>query len=48
MAGIALIAWTYVVAWNNVYAQHAIIQDLLDCVAEARRRQGLDGAGSAG
>lgn len=48
MAGIALVAWTYFAAWNNVLAQHAIIQALVEKVAEARRRQGLDEEGQAG
>jgi len=41
-AGIALIAWTYVVGWNNILANHAIIQQLVDEVARIRRLRGLD------
>jgi hypothetical protein len=40
--GIAIIAWTYVVAWNNVSANHAIIERLLGEVARIRRERGLD------
>ena len=42
MSGIALIAWTYIAAWNNILAQHAIIQDLVAQVAEVRKKQGLN------
>lgn len=41
--GIALIGWTYVVAWNNVFAQHTIIQELVAQVDQVRRKRGLDG-----
>jgi hypothetical protein len=40
--GIAAIGWTYVVAWNNVVAQHAIINELIARVADVRRKRGLD------
>ncbi|HEY3395523.1 MAG TPA: cytochrome b/b6 domain-containing protein [Lacipirellulaceae bacterium] len=40
--GIPLIAWTYVVAWNNVSANHAIIERLVAEVARIRRERGLD------
>lgn len=40
--GIPLIAWTYVVAWNNVSANHAIIEQLVADVARIRRERGLD------
>jgi hypothetical protein len=40
--GIAVISWTYVVAWNNVVANHAIIEQLVRDVAEIRRERGLD------
>jgi hypothetical protein len=42
ISGVALIAWTYITAWNNIHAQHAIIQELVQRVAEIRRQQGLD------
>ena len=41
-AGILLIGWTYVIAWNNIVANHAIIQQLVDEVARIRRQRGLD------
>jgi hypothetical protein len=40
--GIPLIAWTYVVAWKNVSANHAIIEQLVAEVARIRRERGLD------
>jgi hypothetical protein len=40
--GILLIAWTYLVAWNNIQANHAIIQLLVSEVARIRRQRGLD------
>jgi hypothetical protein len=42
VAGIALIAWTYVAAWNNVVANHAIINSLVEEVAKIRREKNLD------
>jgi len=39
--GTAFIAWTYVVAWNNIVANHAIINELVDKVAAVRRERGL-------
>jgi hypothetical protein len=43
--GIPLIAWTYVVAWKNVSANHAVIEQLVADVARIRQERGLD-AGS--
>jgi hypothetical protein len=40
--GIALIAWTYVVAWNNIVANHAIIERLVAEVARIRQQRGLE------
>jgi hypothetical protein len=37
MGGIVLIAWTYFAAWNNVVANQAIINKLVDEVAQTRR-----------
>jgi hypothetical protein len=42
IGGILLIAWTYVVAWNNIFAHHAIIEQIAAQVAAARRERGLD------
>jgi hypothetical protein len=39
---IPLIAWTYVVAWKNVSANHAIIEQLIAEVARIRQERGLD------
>jgi hypothetical protein len=40
--GIGFIAWTYVVAWNNIVANHVIIQQLVADVARIRRERGMD------
>ena len=41
-SGIGLIAWTYLVAWNNILANHAIITGLVAEVARERKERGLD------
>lgn len=41
-SGIAVIAWTYFAAWNNVVANHAIINKLVADVARVRRERSLD------
>lgn len=38
--GMLAIIWTYYVAWNNVAANHAIIRQIVDKVAEIRRETG--------
>jgi hypothetical protein len=40
--GIPLIGWTYVVAWGNVSANHAIIEQLVADVGRIRSERGLD------
>jgi len=40
--GIALIVWTFLVAWNNIVANHAIIEQLVAEVARVRADRGLD------
>ena len=40
--GILFIGWTYLLAWNNIFAQHTIIQSLVAQVARVRRERGLD------
>lgn len=40
--GIGLVAWTYLVAWNNIVANHAIITRLVAEVARFRHESGLD------
>ncbi len=40
--GVVFIAGTYVVAWNNIFANHAIIAGLVAEVARIRRERGLD------
>jgi hypothetical protein len=45
--GIALIVWTYVVAWNNIVANHAIIEQVVTEVSRVRAERGLsDGQNS--
>jgi hypothetical protein len=44
--GIAFLAWTFVVAWKNVAANHAIIERVVAEVARIRRERGLDAGGS--
>jgi hypothetical protein len=40
--GVLFIAWTYVAAWNNVLAHHAITTEILAQVARVRRERRLD------
>ncbi len=40
--GLCFIAWTYVVAWNHIGANHAVIDRIVDEVAQIRRQRGLD------
>ena len=47
LLGIVLIAWTYVAAWNIIVANHAIIERIVNAVAQIRRERGLDDSGSA-
>lgn len=42
VGGIMLILWTYVVAWNNVVANHEIIRTVVDEVARIREKLGLE------
>jgi hypothetical protein len=42
MGGILLILWTYVVAWNNVVANHEIIRIVVDEVGRIREKLGLE------
>ncbi len=41
-SGIGLVAWTYIVAWNNILANHAIITSLVGEVARVRKERELD------
>ena len=43
-AGILFIAWTYFVAWNNIAANHAIIERLVAEVQRVRQERGLESA----
>lgn len=42
IAGTVFIAWTYLIAWNNIAAHHAIIEQLVAEVGRVRRERGLD------
>jgi hypothetical protein len=42
IVGICFIAWTYLVAWNNIVANHAIIERLVADVARIRHERGLE------
>jgi hypothetical protein len=42
LSGIIVIAWTYIAAWNNIVANHAIIEQLAADVGRIRRERGLD------
>jgi amino acid transporter len=41
MLGIVLVMWTYLIAWNSILANHAIIERVMDEVAQIRERRGL-------
>jgi hypothetical protein len=42
LAGVAFIAWTYFAAWQYIWHQHAIIQEIVAEVARIRREKGLE------
>jgi hypothetical protein len=42
MLGIVFVAWTYLVEWNNIVANHSIIEHLVAEVGRVRRERGLD------
>jgi hypothetical protein len=42
MLGFAVIAWTYFAAWQFVWTQNAIIQQIIAEVSEIRRERGLE------
>lgn len=41
VGGVLFIAWTYFVAWNNIQANHRIIESLVCEVARIRRERGM-------
>jgi hypothetical protein len=47
LAGVLFIGWSFVVAWNNVAANHVIIQGIIAEVAHIRSERGLDDASAA-
>jgi hypothetical protein len=42
LAGVAFVAWTYFAAWQYVWQQNAIIQEIVAEVARIRREKGLE------
>ena len=40
-AGLALVAWTYYRAWLNIVSNQAVIQTIVDAVAQIRQERGL-------
>ena len=42
MTGLAIIGWTFYVEWMNVYANHAVIADVLTEVRRIREARGLE------
>ena len=47
-SGIGLVAWTYLVSWNNILANHAIISGLVAEVARLRKDRGMDAGADSG
>jgi hypothetical protein len=47
-SGIGLVAWTYLVSWNSILANHAIITGLVAEVARLRKERGLDTGADSG
>ena len=41
-AGLAVVLFSFTVAWNNVAANHQVIRSILDQVREIRAQRGLD------
>lgn len=47
LVGIVFVVWTYLVSWNNIMANHALIQQVVADVARSRRERGLDDEASS-
>ena len=47
-SGIVFIGWTYLLAWNNIVAYHAVLEGVGNEVARVRSELGLDKADSSG
>ena len=41
LLGLALVAWSYFVQWNNIHANHRVIQAIVDEVQAIREARGL-------
>lgn len=46
LVGILLIAWSLIVQWNNIFANHQLIGEVMEHVRRIRRERGLDTAES--
>ncbi len=42
LLGIVFVAWTYLIEWNNIIANHAIIEQVVAEVGRVRREHGLE------
>ncbi len=42
LLGIAFVVWTYLISWNNIVANHVLIQQVLAEVARSRQERGFD------
>ena len=42
LAGLAVVAWAFFVEWNNIFANHGVISDILAEVKRIRAEHGLD------
>jgi hypothetical protein len=42
LAGMAFIAWSFFVEWNNIHANHQVINDVLTEVRRVRAERGLE------
>jgi len=46
MLGVAFIVWTFFVAWNNIMANHAIIEQVVEQVSKVRGERNLSSLGT--
>ena len=42
LAGVAVVVFTYTVAWNNIASNHQVIRNILEQVRDIRTERGLD------
>lgn len=48
MLGIVFVAWSLIVQWNNIFANHQLIGEVMEHVRRIRTERGLETAGGAG